>query len=144
MFLKIKSVSEGLQKLINVTHEDKTKRKSMFKCVFILQRKTRSLHVLDKFLAGFYISNKVNFQNYFVNKLIRLFTFEAIQKTRSTCFIGFKKLGYIALCFKPDKTLLLVFKHYLIRVFVIKIMSWLSLCCCKPYYLCINVYVHDV
>ena len=90
-------------------------------------------HVRCMFLINFSLVfiSQFNFQNYFVNKLIRLFTFEAIQKTRSTCFIGFKKLGYIALCFKSDKTLLLVFKHYLIRVSVIKIMSWLSLCCCR-------------
>ena len=38
------------------------------------------LAVLDKFLADFYVSNKVNFQNYFGNKLIRWFVFEAVQK----------------------------------------------------------------
>ena len=50
--------------------------------------------VIDKLLAGFYISNKVNFQNYFANKLIRWFVFEAVQNTRSTCFMGSKTLGY--------------------------------------------------
>ena len=29
------------------------------------------LAVLDKFHAGFYVSNKVNFQNYFADKLIK-------------------------------------------------------------------------
>ena len=50
--------------------------------------------VIDKLLAGFYISNKVNYQNYFANKLIRWFVFEAVQNTRSTCFMGSKTLGY--------------------------------------------------
>ena len=54
--------------------------------VFICDKDT--LAVLDKFLAGFYLSNKVNFQNYFANNLIKGFVFEAIQNTRRTCFIG--------------------------------------------------------
>ena len=52
--------------------------------VFICDKDT--LAVLHKFLAGFYLSNKVNFQNYFANKLIKWFVFEAVQNTR-TCFI---------------------------------------------------------
>ena len=45
--------------------------------------------------AVFYVSNKVNFQNYFANKLIKWFVFETVQKTLSTCFIGDSKtLGY--------------------------------------------------
>ena len=40
-----------------------------------------TLAVLDKFLAGFYVSDKVHFQNYFGNKLIKWFVFEAVQKT---------------------------------------------------------------
>ena len=52
-----------------------------------------TLAVLDNFLAGFYVSNKVNFQNYFGDKLIKWFVFEAVQNTRSTCFIGSKTLG---------------------------------------------------
>ena len=67
--------------------------------VFICDKDT--LAVLDKFLAGFYVSNKVNFQNYFANKLIKWFVFEAVQNTRSTCFIRSKTRGDI----KPDKTL---------------------------------------
>ena len=39
-----------------------------------------TLAVLDKFLAGFQISNKNNFQNYFANKFIRWFVFEAVEK----------------------------------------------------------------
>ena len=54
------------------------------------------LAVSYKFLAGFYVSNKVNFQNYFANKLIKWFVFEAVQNTRSTDK-------------KSDKTRLLVF-----------------------------------
>ena len=50
------------------------------------------LAVLDKFLALFSVSNKINFQNYFANKLIKLFVFEAVQNTHSTCFIGPKTL----------------------------------------------------
>ena len=53
-----------------------------------------TLAVLDIFLAAFYLSNKVNFQNYFAYKLIKWFVFEAVQNTRSTCFIGSKTLGY--------------------------------------------------
>ena len=56
--------------------------------VFIYDKDT--LAVLDKFLAGFYLSNKVNFQNYYANKVIKWFVFEAIQITRSRCFIGSK------------------------------------------------------
>ena len=53
------------------------------------------LAVLDIFLAGFYLSNKVNFKNCFANKLIKWFVLY-ISATVS--------------CSKPrDKTLLLVF-----------------------------------
>ena len=45
------------------------------------------LAVLDKFLASFYVSNKITFQNYFANKLIKCFVFEAVQNTRSTCLL---------------------------------------------------------
>ena len=59
-------------------------------------------------LASFCVSNKVNFQNYFANKLIRWFAFETVQKNRSTCFIGEnvlpRVLSAIASRFKPDKT----------------------------------------
>ena len=59
-------------------------------CVWINDKDT--LVVLDKFLADFYISNKVNFQNYFADKLIIWLVFEAIQNTHRTCFIEFKTL----------------------------------------------------
>ena len=69
--------------------------------VFICDRDT--LAVLDKFLAQFYVSNKVNFQNYFANKLVRWLVFETVQKQiRSVCCIK------SPCCVKPDKTLLLV------------------------------------
>ena len=55
--------------------------------VFICDKDT--LAVLDKYLAGFYLTNKVNFQNYFANKLIKWFIFEAVQNTRSKCFIWY-------------------------------------------------------
>ena len=58
--------------------------------VFIGDKDT--LDVLDKFLACFYLSNKVNFQNYFTKKLIQWFVFEAVQNTRSRCLIGSKTL----------------------------------------------------
>ena len=57
--------------------------------VFICDKDT--LTVLDQFLAGFYFSNKVNFQNFFANKLIKWIVFEAI---KNTCFIGCKTFGY--------------------------------------------------
>ena len=38
-----------------------------------------TLVVLHKFLTGFYISNKVNFQNYFASELIKWFVFETVQ-----------------------------------------------------------------
>ena len=44
-----------------------------------------TLALLDKFLANFFVSNKVNFQNWFTNKLIRWFVFEVVKK----------KLGYL-------------------------------------------------
>ena len=37
--------------------------------VFICDEDT--LAVLDEFLAGFYVSNKLHIKNYFANKLIR-------------------------------------------------------------------------
>ena len=74
-----------------IIHKDKTKEPCLMS-VFICDEDT--LAVLDKFLVGFYVSNKVNFQNnYFTNKLIRWFVFEAaVQKTCSTSFIGSKTL----------------------------------------------------
>ena len=56
------------------------------KYVFIAYKDTFA--VLDKFLASFCVSNKITFQNYFANKLIKWFVFEAVQKkkTQSTCF----------------------------------------------------------
>ena len=62
--------------------------------VFICDKDT--LAVFDKFLAGFYGSHKVNLQNCYVNELTKWFVFEAVQKTRSSCFIRFKILGYRA------------------------------------------------
>ena len=46
--------------------------------VFICDKDT--LAVLNQFLAGFRVSNKVNFQNYFANKLIKWF-FLKLSKT---------------------------------------------------------------
>ena len=60
--------------------------------VFICDKDTLAVHY--KFLAGFYASKKVNFQNYFPNKLIKWLIFEAVQNTRSTCFIGSKIFVY--------------------------------------------------
>ena len=60
--------------------------------VFICDKDTFA--VLDKFLTDFYLSNKVNFQNYFANKPIKWFVFEAVQNICSTCFIGSKTIGY--------------------------------------------------
>ena len=56
--------------------------------VFICNKDT--LAVLDKYLVVFYVSNRVSCKNYFANKLIRWFVFEAVQKTRNRCFIGSK------------------------------------------------------
>ena len=39
--------------------------------VFTCDKDTLAV-ILDKFLAGFHVSNKVNFQNYFANKLIKI------------------------------------------------------------------------
>ena len=44
-------------------------KKKCLMSVFICDKDT--LTVLDQFLAGFYFSNKVNFQNFFANKLIK-------------------------------------------------------------------------
>ena len=63
------------------------KRRKTFPCV---RGQRHTLVVLDKLLASFYLPNKVNFQNHFANKLV----FEAVQNTRSICFIGSKTLGY--------------------------------------------------
>ena len=49
----------------------------MFNDIFMSDENTLGA-VVDKFLAGFYVSNKVNFQNYFANKLINLFVSEAV------------------------------------------------------------------
>ena len=52
------------------------KRNPYLMSVFISDKDT--LAVLDNFLAGFYVSNKVNFKNYFANfKIVR---FEAVEK----------------------------------------------------------------
>ena len=48
----------------------------MFNGVFICDKDTLAVH--DQFLARFYVSNKVNFQHYFANKLIKGFVFEAV------------------------------------------------------------------
>ena len=80
----------------NQIHEIKLTKESRLSLMsdFIICDKDM-LVVLDKFHAGFYVSNKVNFQNYFVNQnLWRWFVFEAGQKPCSTCFIGSNKLGY--------------------------------------------------
>ena len=53
----------------------KRKQKKCLINVFICDKDT--LAVLDKFLAGFYLAN---FQNYFANKLIKWFVFEARSK----------------------------------------------------------------
>ena len=45
--------------------------------VFICDEDTSA--VLAKFCAGFYVSNKVSFQNYFANKPIKWFVFEAVK-----------------------------------------------------------------
>ena len=52
---------------LSIIHEDKTN--TCLTSVFICDKDT--LAVLDKFLAGFSVSNKVNFQSYFANKLIK-------------------------------------------------------------------------
>ena len=41
---------------------------------------------LTGFLTGFYLSNKVNFQNYLVNKLI-LYVFEAVRHIKIKIYI---------------------------------------------------------
>ena len=43
--------------------------------VFICDEDTFA--VLDKFLAGFYVSNEVNFQNFFANKLTKMVRFRS-------------------------------------------------------------------
>ena len=74
-----------------IINEIKQKKHGLMS-VFIGDKDT--LAVLDKFHAGFYVSDKVNFQNYFADKLIKWFVFEAVQNTCITCFIGSKALGY--------------------------------------------------
>ena len=64
--------------------------------VFICDKDT--LAVLYKFLAGFFVSNKVNFQNYFANKLIKWFVFEAVQNTRAHVLSGLKHSTIVS-CF---------------------------------------------
>ena len=61
-----------------------------------------TLSVFDKFLAEL---NKLNLQNFCVNDLTKWFVFEAVQYTRSSCFIRYKTLGY------PLVSLYLI-KHY--------------------------------
>ena len=59
------------------------------------------------FSPVFTSANKVNFQNYFANKLIKWFAFEGVSNTRSTCFIWSNTLGYKCelYLFKCDQTL---------------------------------------
>ena len=61
---------------------------SVFKC------DKDTLAVFDKFLPGLCSSHKVNLQNFYVNELTKWFVFEAVQQTRSSCFIRYKTLGY--------------------------------------------------
>ena len=48
-----------------------TPRRSTVTLISVFRCNKDTLAVLDKFLAGFYVSNKVYFQNYFADKLIR-------------------------------------------------------------------------
>ena len=63
----------------------------------------RSLFLVNLLLVFTFQTSEVHFQNYSANNLVRWFVFEAVQNTRSSCFIGSKILGY------PDKTLQFVF-----------------------------------
>ena len=75
--------------------------------------KTRSLFLINLSLVST-SQTKLILKITLPSKLIRWLVFEAFQKTRSTCFIGSKTLGYSESCFKRDKTLLLAcFKHYI-------------------------------
>ena len=42
----------------------------------------KTLAVLDKFLDGFYVSNKVNFQNHVTDKLIKWFVFDGFENSQ--------------------------------------------------------------
>ena len=53
-----------------------------------------SVFICDKYIAGFYVSNKVDFQNYFANELMKWFVFEAVHKIHSTWFVESKTLCY--------------------------------------------------
>ena len=66
--------------------------------VFICDNDMQSLHVVNKFLASFYVSNKVNFQNYFANKQENSFLklFKTLAERALSCII---KHSAIALCF---------------------------------------------
>ena len=71
------------------------------------------LAVLDKILPGFYVSNKVNFQNYFANKLIRCFVFEVVQnKLASRVLSGIKHSAIAWHVLNPIKHCCSCFKHY--------------------------------
>ena len=79
----------------------------------LLSRKAYMLAVLDKFLPGFYVSNKVNFQNYFANKLIRCFVFEVVQnKLASRVLSGIKHSAIAWHVLNPIKHCCSCFKHY--------------------------------
>ena len=69
----------------------------MFIIVRICDKDT--LDVLGKFLAIFYVSNKVNFQIYFANKPIEYFVFWSVQKTLAACVLSNLKHSAIASCF---------------------------------------------
>ena len=55
------------------------------------------LAVLDKFLARFNVSNMVNFQKCFSNKLIKWFAFSSFKMLAARILLGLK---HCCLCFK--------------------------------------------
>ena len=65
------------------------------------------------FLTNFLL--KAHFQNYYANKLIWRYVFQAVRKTRSTCFIG-SKINNVLLPYVLNQIehCCSCFKHYLI------------------------------
>ena len=74
--------------------------------VFICDEDTFA--VLDKFLAGFYVSNEVNFQNFFANKLTKMVRFRSRSEKLAAHVLDLTSSSLFYYCFNKYISLFLV------------------------------------
>ena len=100
--------------------------------VFTCDKDTLAV-ILDKFLAGFHVSNKVNFQNYFANKLIKMVRFfEAVQKPRSTSTCSSQHVA--------RSTCACSLQHVCMQL-VVRVHAARSTCACSSQHVCMQLAV---